>query len=288
VGLLRSERDLQKASKVLGNVTGSTRTALTKQLKPAIREAQELFMTRFGLTVQDAKIITSLTVDLFLREYPSGSKTGFVISGYGSEEYFPQVRSFTIESSVMGVHKIAHGECKDAARDVADIVPFAQTDMIETFLYGRTNRLDGKLKDFISQHFIEQKQQFANASNLSPAEIQGVISVLSRIDTDLKVRFAELLSDYTEKYHARPVRSTIAMMPKKDLAVMAEALVNLTSMKRRSTPDAETVGGPTDVAVISKGDGFVWIKRKHYFTADLNPNFIQAYYRERGQNEIFS
>jgi len=27
----------------------------------------------------------------------------------------------------------------------------------------------------------------------------------------------------------------------------------------------ETVAGPIDVAIISKGDGLIWIKRKHYF-----------------------
>jgi len=35
-----------------------------------------------------------------------------------------------------------------------------------------------------------------------------------------------------------------------------------------------------DVAVISKGDGFVWIKRKHYFKAELNPQFFANYYKE--------
>ncbi len=52
---------------------------------------------------------------------------------------------------------------------------------------------------------------------------------------------------------------------------MAESLVNLTCFKRRVTLDAETVGGPVDVAVISKGDGFVWVKRKSYFDPGLNP-----------------
>jgi len=60
---------------------------------------------------------------------------------------------------------------------------------------------------------------------------------------------------------------------------MAESLVNLTSFKRRITAETETVGGPIDVAVISKGDGFVWIKRKHYFQKDLNPAFFANYYR---------
>ena len=36
------------------------------------------------------------------------------------------------------------------------------------------------------------------------------------------------------------------------------------------TTSAESVSGPIDVAVISKGDGFVWIKRKQYFDPQLN------------------
>jgi hypothetical protein len=41
----------------------------------------------------------------------------------------------------------------------------------------------------------------------------------------------------------------------------------------------ETVAGPIDVAVISKGDGFIWIKRKHYFSPELNPHFQGLYLR---------
>jgi hypothetical protein len=61
---------------------------------------------------------------------------------------------------------------------------------------------------------------------------------------------------------------------------MAESLVSLTSFKRRVTQDPETVGGPIDVAVISKGDGFVWINRKHYFNPALNHQFFANYFRE--------
>jgi len=42
-----------------------------------------------------------------------------------------------------------------------------------------------------------------------------------------------------------------------------------------------TVGGPIDVAVITKGDGFVWVKRKHYFRAELNPRFMSRYQRRK-------
>ncbi len=61
---------------------------------------------------------------------------------------------------------------------------------------------------------------------------------------------------------------------------MAETLVNLTSFARKVKLGSETVGGPIDVAVISKGDGFIWIKRKHYFKQELNPQFFAKYYKE--------
>ena len=56
---------------------------------------------------------------------------------------------------------------------------------------------------------------------------------------------------------------------------MAETFVNLTSFKRKFTYQLETVGGPIDVLVISKGEGPIWIKRKHYFDPELNHNFFK-------------
>ncbi|MDP6474755.1 MAG: hypothetical protein QF894_07610, partial [Alphaproteobacteria bacterium] len=66
---------------------------------------------------------------------------------------------------------------------------------------------------------------------------------------------------------------------KEEIAGLAEALVSLTSLKRRVSEDEETVGGPIDVAVISKGDGFIWIKRKHYFDPAKNPYSFDKYYK---------
>ena len=45
--------------------------------------------------------------------------------------------------------------------------------------------------------------------------------------------------------------------------------------RTRITSEEESVGGPVDVAVITKGDGFVWLKRKHYFSAELNPHYFE-------------
>ncbi len=66
--------------------------------------------------------------------------------------------------------------------------------------------------------------------------------------------------------------------------------MSLTSLKRRVSFEQETVGGPVDVAIISKGDGFIWQKRKHYFETTLNPSYLNRQmvdvYRGGKLNEI--
>lgn len=60
-------------------------------------------------------------------------------------------------------------------------------------------------------------------------------------------------------------------MPIKDAIDVAEFFVETTSKYSRYTPGAATVGGPVEIAAITKHEGFRWVKRKYYFTAELNP-----------------
>lgn len=78
----------------------------------------------------------------------------------------------------------------------------------------------------------------------------------------------------------QPLINTVSSMAKEDLAELAENLIYMTSLKRHITPNLESVGGPVDVAVVSKGDGFIWMKRKHYFNPELNKSFFDNYYEK--------
>lgn len=46
-----------------------------------------------------------------------------------------------------------------------------------------------------------------------------------------------------------------------------------------SSVEPETVGGPVDVAVISRHEGFVWVKRKYYFNPAVNPRYMARAYK---------
>jgi hypothetical protein len=71
------------------------------------------------------------------------------------------------------------------------------------------------------------------------------------------------------------LKGVVDHLSKKELADVAYSLVELTSRKRRYSSDPETVGGPIDVAILTRNEGFIWVRRKHYFDAELNPGFVK-------------
>ena len=73
-------------------------------------------------------------------------------------------------------------------------------------------------------------------------------------------------------------------MPIDELAMLAESMINITSLRRKVAIDSNigTVGGPVDVAMITKSDGFIWMKRKHYFEQSYNPQYFYSHYLLQG------
>ena len=62
----------------------------------------------------------------------------------------------------------------------------------------------------------------------------------------------------------------INSMPVKDAIDLATYLVDLTKSYFRFSPGADIVGGETDVAVVTRYEGFKWIKRKYFYSRELN------------------
>lgn len=61
-------------------------------------------------------------------------------------------------------------------------------------------------------------------------------------------------------------------MPVQDAIDLAKFLVDLTCKFSRFMPGAATVGGPIEIAATTKHEGFKWIRRKHYFSRNINPD----------------
>lgn len=60
-------------------------------------------------------------------------------------------------------------------------------------------------------------------------------------------------------------------MPFGDAIQLAGFMVDVTVGYTRYLLGPDTVGGPVDVAGITRHEGFKWVQRKHYYPSDLNP-----------------
>jgi hypothetical protein len=61
-----------------------------------------------------------------------------------------------------------------------------------------------------------------------------------------------------------------APMPIQDAIDLGRFLVQVSIMFSRFSPGAQMVGGPIEIAAITKHEGFKWISRKHYYERILN------------------
>jgi hypothetical protein len=61
-------------------------------------------------------------------------------------------------------------------------------------------------------------------------------------------------------------------MPVQDAIDLADFLVRAAIGFARFRAGAETVGGPIEIAAVTKHEQFKWVKRKHYFSTELNPS----------------
>jgi hypothetical protein len=62
-----------------------------------------------------------------------------------------------------------------------------------------------------------------------------------------------------------------AAMPIKDAIDLAEFIVDATIKMFRFMPGVRIVGGPIEIAAITKYEKFKWVKRKRYYSTELNP-----------------
>lgn len=213
--------------------------------------------------------------------FSQSSVSGVTIFGYGEDEIYPSLLEQQVYNRVLDKQRIVSKPNRYSISESngASICPMAQRDVIETFIEGVSSK--------IKNTFIE-----ATASVIKET-INGISSLIRAKDPKLadsfdSINYSDIIDSYNNQINTiirndqvSPLIHTIASMGKEDIADLAENLIYMTSMKRHVSPIAETVGGPIDVAIISKGDGFIWAKRKHYFSADLNRDFFDNRYNNQ-------
>lgn len=195
-------------------------------------------------------------------------ETGVVVAGYGSAQIFPAYQ-----------HLVVHGHIGDELcfkevqtfevthTGIAMIQPFARTSMIQMFTDGFSPSLE---------QILAKEGRRAMESVFSALGTRGIQVPQPDIDAIVDQCHKSFMTEWKRenwKQNFNPLVDVLQTLSIQEMAHLAESLLDLESLKERVTSPTETVGGPIDVAAITKSEGLVWIKRKHYFDADLNMRY---------------
>jgi hypothetical protein len=204
-------------------------------------------------------------------------ETGVVIAGYGDDDHFPSFVSYRCSGLFLGkvLFELQWGE-KIGAAGQSFVKGFAQSSMIDTFTRGVDLNLWINVNHAMTNVLHELLAKVASDYGATLSNEQREALVKESVERHGK--------QWLEQAHAEnggPFLRVVASLPIDEMARLAETLVSLQSLKERVTRPSESVGGPVDVAVITKFEGFVWIKRKLYFDPSLNGRYFERQ-RRRG------
>lgn len=207
------------------------------------------------------------------------SSTGIVIAGFNQDDFFPSYISFNLIAK-QGNKVIIKDIDSQVNYDGNVIIPFAQKDVITTFISGIDYTLENGIVNYFSNFMDLYSEEIVAAiksnKNINENDLNNVLKEIRDVKNSNEMRIEDFVKniDIFKKGIYSPILESVGVLPKEDLSSLAESLIHITSLKRKIASDLESVGGDVDVAIISKGDGFIWKKRKQYFKPELNHHFF--------------
>lgn len=198
--------------------------------------------------------------------------TGLVFAGFGEGDVFPHMVEFKSCGLASGRHIARRGEDMAINHAIpAWLSAFAQTSMSDTFLMGFSKDVFIEVMGKVAVGLTELLDSALAAVGADPSQLPNRATLIDAART----RIGDQVLGIAQTQHATPLRRVLGSLPVDEMAELAETLVNLQSLKEKVTQPSETVGGPVDVAAITKSEGLVWIKRKHFFDPALNSRYLQ-------------
>ncbi len=217
---------------------------------------------------EDLRLLQEACCDVFDSTFMRNGFTGLAFAGYGEEEIYPQMVHIQLSGILNGTCRFIEVESTTIDEETqASVIPLAQTDVMKEFILG------------IHESFLSSIQNGIN---------EGITNFdSSALDRTTKFHLSNSINNSVNsniekciRNHSYPLLGSVATLPIEEMALLAESMINITSLRRRVAIDDNigTVGGPIDVGIISKADGVIWIKRKHYFDKEYNPQYFYSHY----------
>ena len=204
------------------------------------------------------------------RMYISHSAT-LVFVGYGEEQEYPSLLPAVVcDGYANRVNYSIRTEdiiCISDERPVA-ICPFAQKDVIKSIIRGIHEGWSDKVIDNLRDMTrVWNSDIFDPFPDEDEPDVEFT-SMLFDIDSeDLNDKFVKEGLRMLDA-NQREWEKALEKYDLEEMAALADSLINLTSFHRILTFSQEGVGGLVDLGVLSRNEGFTWLRRKSWYHKD--------------------
>ena len=144
--------------------------------------------------------------------------------------------------------------------------------------YGANNSRGEIWKVEIRNGVVQPIVQLAKAEDDQQLTWGGQTKAIGRLIFGCDPEFGSILErrGHTKRDISEITRQLVtplvdSSMPVQDAINLANFLVDVAKKYSAFLPGANVVGGNTDIATVTKHEGFKWINRKYYYSRDLNP-----------------
>lgn len=192
--------------------------------------------------------------------------TEIIFVGYGEDDIFPASQRLYISGMVGNNIKYKIEEICEITHSLsAEIRPFAQTDVMLTLTQGVSPKLDIEYRDATSE--LEESIMDDIVSILQKEKVsQKTIQKVREIPLDkIHEHFMERIENFVLENYTGGVVNALKFFNLEEMAKMAENLIAVTNLQRHISSSEESVGGPIEVAIITKTEGFKWIKHNNLY-----------------------
>lgn len=187
-------------------------------------------------------LVKQMAALLVVRAEPFSSDAVLAFTGYGRDDYFPSLFQMTLSGAVGGVVRTYdESQAAVSSSNRVSITPLGLTDAIHAFLRGTSPQYRLAAHQVLDGYLEEDEE----ADGTQPAHDQ------------LDAKFDEL----EWKEFLSPMLGIVETLPMLEMLRLADSLVGLASL-RQLIQGQSSVGGPIDLARVTKNGGFEWVRSK--------------------------
>jgi hypothetical protein len=206
--IIQEEYDEWQEIKLLPHVPTKFQTNFLRKHSSLIKRLVDEIFQKIPLTKSSEKYLLNIPPWIFSRNLFQNNISGLVFAGFGDKDIFPEVLCFNVESKIDNFIKYARNESKSekiTETNTASVIPFAQSEMVATFMEG----IDPKLGSLSSNYLTSLFDQY-------PSSIVDALNIKNKNDRDnilkiCKERVKGCLVNILKPYHFTNGESTLLL-----------------------------------------------------------------------------